>query len=302
MKVLMTGATGFVGKVLVKKILAQGDEVVVLSRNKEKAKAVFGEKCQYGEWKDTNTLPPLEVFNGVEGVINLMGEGIADKRWSPEQKNKIRTSRLQGTTKLIEAISKLSQKPKVMVSTSAIGIYGSRGDEELTENSKTVHDFLGSLCTDWEKAASSVKDLGVRLVIIRTGVVLGKDGGALKKMLPPFKLGLGGPLGDGKQYMSWIHIDDLASMYIDGLKNPNLEGPFNGTAPHPLTNKEFTKVLGKTLHRPTFLPAPAFAIKAAFGEMSTVILDGQKVMPEKFLKHQFKFKYPDLEKALSDIV
>lgn len=302
MKVLITGATGFVGKVIVKKLLSQGDQVVVLSRSKEKAKSTLGQSAEYFEWRDTKNLPPLEAFNGVDGVINLMGEGIADKRWSDDQKIKIRESRIQGTSNLVAAISKLTQKPKVMVSTSAIGIYGDRGDEAVNENSSLAHDFLGSVCHDWEKAAIKVQDHGVRLVIIRTGVVLGKDGGALAKMLLPFKLGLGGPLGNGSQYMSWVHIEDLASMYIEGLKNDSMEGAFNGTAPSPVTNKEFTKVLGNALHRPAFLPAPKFAIKAAFGEMSTVILDGQKVLPEKLMKINFKFQYPNLEKALTDIV
>ena len=300
MKVLVTGATGFVGKVVVRQLLEAGDEVVVLTRNIPKAALTLGSQCKYFQWVDTNELPDAKAFEGVDGVINLMGEGIADKRWSDEQKKKIYNSRINGTQRLVEVISKLDKKPSVFVSTSAVGIYGSRGAEDITEESTTADDFLGHLCKEWEKEASKVKTHVQRLVFIRVGVVLGRKGGALAKMLPPFKMGVGGPLGSGNQYMSWIHIEDLAAMYIEALKNNSMNGPYNGTAPYPATNKEFSTALGKVLKRPAFTPAPAFAIKLAFGEMSVVLLEGQKVLPKKFKDLNFRYRYPTLEMALKE--
>ena len=299
MKVVITGGTGFVGQVVVKQLLAAGDEVVVLTRNVAKAAMSLGSKCQYYRWDDSDSLPPLEAFAGADGVVNLMGETIS-KRWDEQQKKKIYNSRIDGTKRLIEAIEKLEVKPKVFVSASAIGIYGSRGSEELTETSTVADDFLGKVCKDWENEANKARNYGLRVVIIRTGVVLGKNGGALEKMLPVFKLGAGGPLGSGNQYMSWIQIEDLANMYNEALKDNTIKGVLNGTAPYPVTNADFTKTLGKVLHRPAFFPAPAFAMKLAFGEMSQILLDGQKVLPTKFKEHHFRFQYPTLEMALKE--
>lgn len=302
MKVLVTGATGFVGTRVVNKLLANGYEVNVLSRNIVSAVLKLGSRCKYFQWADQSQLPPAECLEGVGGIIHLMGEGIADKRWDEAQKKRIYDSRIVSTNKLIEAISKQTIKPSVLVSTSAVGIYGDRGDEVITEESSVANDFLAKVCTDWEKEANRASGLGLRVAIIRTGVVIGKNGGALKKMLPIFKLGGGGPVGSGKQFMSWIHVDDLANMYIEALKNPNIVGPHNATAPYPATSKDFAKALGKTLHRPAFAPAPAFALKLVFGEMSQVLLDGQKVLPNKFQKQNFRFAYPTLEQALKESV
>lgn len=300
MKVLVTGATGFVGREVVKQLLANGDEVIVLTRNVAKAALKMGSQCRYFQWQDTSLLPPLEAFEGAEGVINLMGEGIADKRWDEEQKKRIYESRITSTANLVEAMEGLKIKPSVLVSASAVGIYGNRDNEDITEASSIADDFLANVCNDWEREASRALELDVRVVTIRTGVVLGRGGGALKKMLPPFKLGIGGKLGTGHQYMSWIHVNDLASMYIEALKNPEMKGPYNGTAPYPVTNEEFTKCLGKTLKRPTFASVPAFALKFLFGEMSVVLLEGQKVLPVKFKEMKFRFQYPTLEKALKE--
>jgi uncharacterized protein len=300
MRVLVTGATGFVGKVLVRQLLAEGDEVVVFTRNIAKAAITLGSKCKYVQWSDTNTLPPLEAFEGVDGIINLMGEGIADKKWTVDQKKKIYNSRIDGTARLVESIAKLEQKPKVLVSTSAVGIYGNRGEEEITEDSKLGDDFLAHVCKDWETEARKAEAHGVRVALLRVGVVLGRNGGALAKMLPIFKLGGGGPLGTGKQFMSWIHVEDLAAMYITALKNSHIKGPLNGTAPYPATNKEFSYALGKVLKRPAFMPAPSFAIKAVFGEMATVVLDGQRVLPNKIKDEKFRYRYPTLDMALKE--
>lgn len=302
MKILVTGATGFVGTRVVNKLLSHGYEVNVLSRNIVSAAMKLGSKCHYFQWANQSEMPPAESLQGVDGIIHLMGEGIADKRWDENQKKKIYDSRIESTRSLIEAIKNQSVKPKVLVSTSAVGIYGDRGDEVITEESSTANDFLAKVCKDWEAEANRAADLGLRVAIIRTGVVLGKNGGALKKMLPIFKLGGGGPVGSGKQYMSWIHIDDLAGMYIEAIKNPAIVGPHNATAPNPARSKEFAKVLGKTLNRPAFAPAPAFALKMVFGEMSQVLLDGQKVMPNKFQKQNFQYSYPTLENALKESI
>lgn len=305
MKVLITGATGFIGRRVVKALQNAGDEVVVLTRSAYHAKSALGEKCNYFVWDHTtSTLPPEEAFEGVDGVINLMGEGIADKRWSDLQKRRIYDSRILGTSNLVKRIENMEprRRPQVLVSASAIGIYGDRGEEEISEDSTPAHDFLAKVCTDWEAEANKAQKLGLRVVLVRTGVVIGHAGGALKKMLPAFKIGAGGVVGDGHQYMSWIHVDDLADMYVTSLKNAEVRGAINGTAPNPVTNKEFTKTLGRTLKRPTIAAVPGFILKLIFGEMSTVLLEGAKVIPRKIKEKNFNFKYPTLDRALDQAV
>lgn len=299
MKVVVTGATGFVGQVVVQQLLAAGDEVIVLTRNVAKAAITLGSSCRYYQWEDDDTLPPLEALEGADGIINLMGETIS-KRWDEQQKKKIYNSRINGTRKLVEAIEKLKVKPKVLVSTSAVGIYGNRGPEEINESSSLADDFLAKVCKDWENEANKAKNYGLRVVMLRLGIVLGRKGGALPKMLPIFKLGLGGPLGSGNQYMSWIHVRDVASMFVEALKNNELKGVLNGTSPYPATNSEFTKLLGKILGRPAFMPVPAFAVKLIAGEMSQLLLEGQKVLPVKFKEAKFRYRYATLEMALKE--
>ncbi|MGE3609779.1 MAG: TIGR01777 family oxidoreductase [Bacteriovoracaceae bacterium] len=299
MKVLITGASGFVGKEIVKDLLQSGDEVVVLTRNIAKAAVVLGKRCQYVQWADASALPPVEAFDKVDAVINLMGEGIADKPWTEEQKNKIYHSRIDGTAKLIEAMKGLTHKPKIFVSTSAIGIYGNRGAEDLNESSSWGKGFLAKVCQDWETEALKAKELGLRVAIIRVGVVIGK-GGALSKMLLPFKMGVGGKLGSGQQYMSWIHVEDVARLFVEAAKNNSYSGIYNGTAPKPVTNAEFTKALGKRLCRPTIFPVPAFVVKKAFGEMGEMLLTGQKVLPVRAKDQKFRFLYPTIEIALNE--
>ncbi len=299
MKVLMTGATGFVGRVIVRQLLAAGDEVVVLTRHIPGAALVLGSQCKYFQWKNLSEAPPAEAFAGVDAVVNLVGEGIADKRWDERQKKRIYNSRIDGTRQLVLAMK--AAGVKALVSTSAVGIYGPRGDEEVIETGKAGDDFLAGVCKDWEKEAEAAKDFGVRVAILRVGVVLGRGGGALKKMLPIFKMGAGGPVGSGDQWMSWVHVEDLAAMYVRAVKEKQFVGVYNATSPYPAKNKDFSKVLGNVLKRPAFAPAPGFVMKFVFGEMSTVLLDGQRVMPKRLHDEaHFHYRYATLEMALKE--
>ncbi len=302
MKVLVTGATGFVGRVIVRQLLETGDQVTILTRHVPKAALLLGSRCRYFQWNGVEEAAPLEAFEGQDAVINLMGEGLAEKRWTDEQKRRLRDSRVLGTRRVVEAMRQAGDKgPKTLVSTSAVGIYGPHGNEELDEGAQTASDFLGGLCQDWESEARAAEGFGARVVLIRVGVVLGRGGGALSKMLPVFKLGAGGPLGSGRQWMSWIHVEDVAAMFVRAAREKNFKGAYNATAPYPVTNSEFSKVLGKVLRRPAFLPAPAFAVKSALGEMSTILLDGQRVLPKRMhAEAHFHYRYPTLEMALKE--
>lgn len=301
MKVLVTGGTGFVGRVVVKQLLKGGDQVVVLTRNVTSAALVLGSQCEYFQWTSVQDMPPREAFNGVDAVINLMGEGIADKSWTELQKRRIHESRILGTRRLIEMFKELgSNAPKALVSTSAVGIYGNRQSEEITEEASLADDFLAQLCQEWEKEARSGEKYSVRVAIIRVGVVLGR-GGALAKMLPVFKLGMGGRLGAGTQWMSWVHVEDLAAMFIRAAKEESFSGVYNGTAPYPIINRDFTKLLGKYLKRPTLASAPVFALKFVLGERAQVLLEGQRVLPKRLHDEaHFHYRYPTIEMALKE--
>lgn len=300
MKVLVTGASGFVGRRVVAQLLQKKHEVVVLTRNLTKAAIVLGSECRYVQWTDMETPPPAAAFDGVDAVIHLMGENIGGRKWDDAQKKKIYDSRINSTRLIVETLAGLPKKPRALISASAIGIYGNRGDEVLDESASAGSDYLAGVCKDWEAEANKARDLKIRVVNMRTGVVLGRGGGALTKMLPIFKLGVGGRLGSGKQYMSWVHVDDLAAMYVHAVQDETMTGPFNAVSPYPVTNAEFTRALGKRLRRPTIFPAPEFAIRKALGEMSTIVLDGQKVVPNKFKERKFQFKSATLEKTLKE--
>lgn len=302
MKILMTGATGFVGTALSKKLLSEGHELNILTRSSEKLPEVFKDpRVQAFEWKDTSTLPPVACISGINGVINLMGENIAAKRWSDDQKKILHTSRVESTINLTTVLNQNLTTPlDFFVSASAVGIYPVNLPETLDEESKVGHNFLAELCKDWEAAAHTITK-AQRIVIIRTGVALEKHGGALAKMLPPFKLGLGGPIGDGNHFMSWIHLDDLVNLYASAATNKNFSGVYDATAPHPVDNFHFTKALGHALHRPTLVPVPATALKLAFGEMSSVILDSQKVVSKRLPEAHFSFKFETIESAMNNI-
>ena len=298
MKITVTGATGFIGSRLTKSLLEGGHTVHVLARRRV---AGVPDSVGFSEWKSTNEEPPPESLAGADAVIHLAGEPVA-QRWTPEVKKRIRTSRVEGTRQLVNALSTQSRRPAVLVSGSAIGFYGSRGDEVLTEDSDAGDDFLAGVTIEWEHAAELAEALGIRVVLLRTGLVLGKEGGALAKMLPPFRFGLGGRLGSGKQWMSWIHIDDLIRLVLFCVENAAVRGPVNGTAPQPVTNKQFTRELAAVLHRPAILPVPQFVLRRALGEMANAALGSQRVIPAAAQAAGFQFQYPQLRAALERLL
>ncbi len=293
MNVTLTGATGFLGRHIVAALLEAGHHPRILTRTPP---ANLPPGVDFSLWpSDTG-----EGLHSADAVIHLMGEPVA-QRWSAEVKTRIRSSRVDGTRRLAEALDSIPDKPQVVVSASAIGYYGERGDETLTESSPPGQGFLADVCVEWEKSADLLEALGIRVVKIRIGLVLGKDGGALDKMLPPFRLGIGGKLGSGRQWMSWIHIDDLAALFRFALENPAVAGPVNATAPNPVTNAEFTRELAHALHRPALFPVPAFALHVLYGEMAGMILASQRVLPEAAESAGYVFRHPDLPAALASL-
>lgn len=300
MKVAITGATGFIGRALVKALRGRGDEVRALVRDPSAARARLG--VDAFPW-DTGTPVPADALAGVDAVVHLAGEGIADKRWTEDRKKKLRESRTGGTRRVVDGIRAMTHEPKVFVSGSAIGYYGDVPEGDVTESSPPGSDFLAVLCKDWEEAARPAEALGVRTVLLRTGIVIGPGGGALAKMLLPFKLGAGGPMGSGKQWMSWIHIDDEIGLLLHAIDDAGVSGPLNATAPAPARNRDFAKSLGRALHRPAVAPMPGFAMKLLFGEMASVaLLTGQRVLPAKAQATGYRFSHPALDGALAAAV
>lgn len=302
MHILLTGGTGFIGRRLSELLLARGDEVTVLTRTPGSSPPGLRATRLVG-WDPQSGPPHAELFSSVSAVVNLLGESIAKGRWTPEKKRRIRDSRILGTRHLVDGIRAASPRPKTLVSGSAIGFYGPRNDELLDEGVPGGSDFLAELCRDWEAEAARAEHSGVRVVLLRTGVVFGAGGGALGAMLPPFRLGLGGPVGSGRQWMSWIHIDDLCGLVIHALDSPDLHGPLNATAPQPVPNRELAKALGRVLGRPALLPAPAFALKLLLGEMAeALLLKGQRVVPSRARASGYRFRYADLDSALGEVL
>ncbi|MFM9196909.1 MAG: TIGR01777 family oxidoreductase [Planctomycetia bacterium] len=299
MKALVTGATGFVGPRLLRLL----DAPVVLSRNPERARAALGPLAgPLYRWDPMQGPPPAEAFEGVDVVLHLAGESVAEGRWTAAQKARIRDSRVVGTRHLVAGLAQAAVKPRVFVSASAVGYYGDRGDEELTESSTPADDFLARVCVEWEREAVAAESHGVRVVTARTGIVLGAGGGALGKMLTPFKLGAGGPLGNGRQWMPWIHVADLARLYLHAAEHESIRGPMNAVAPHSVRNSEFTKALGRQLHRPAFMPAPYLGLRLLFGEFAKVLFASQRVIPRVALDTGFVFQYPEIAAALREIL
>ena len=305
MKIAITGATGFVGTRLVEKLNTAGEEILVLARNTNKAKKLFPTSAfpkleivaydakQAGSWQ--------EKISGCDEVVNLVGEPIAEK-WTPEYKQEILNSRQLGTKNIVEAIASADSKPGVLISTSAIGYYGTSETAVFEETSPSGNDFLAQVCQAWEGEAEKVKQVEVRLVILRLGIVLDKGGGALAKMIPPFQMFAGGPIGSGNQWFSWIHREDLVNLIIETIKRPEIEGVYNATAPNPVRMNKLCQTLGEVMNRPSWLPVPSFALELLLGEGAKVVLEGQQVLPKKTEAAGFKYKYPQLKSALENIL
>ena len=301
-KIVITGATGLIGKKLCKEFIGQGNELTIFTSNIVKAKELIGGAKEYIYWDYNKPEEWKNNINGKDAVIHLAGAGIAGIRWSEEYKKKILESREISTTNLVKAIKESNQKPGLLISASAVGYYGNAGNEILTEESKNGRDFLADVCRIWEESAGRVEEAGVRRVSIRTGIALSSEGGAFKKMLLPFKMFIGGHLGSGKQWFPWIHIDDLIGIYIYALENSSVRGIINAVSPNPVRAKELAKIIGKTIHRPSMFPVPLFALKLAVGEAAESIVASQRVMPKKLLDSGFKFKFENIEKALNDLM
>jgi hypothetical protein len=300
MRVLVTGATGFIGRALIDRL----DEVVVLSRDAARARGELPDRVVGAwSWNPIGEAPPAEAFAGVEAVFHLAGEPIAEGRWTAARKARLRDSRVLGTRNLVDALVRLSAPPRVLISASAVGYYGDRGDEVLTEAAPPANDFLGGFCREWEQESRRAEGRGMRVVNPRIGLVLGPGGGALAKMLPIFRRGLGSPLGSGRQWMPWIHRDDLIDLLLFAAGAPALNGAVNATAPQPVTNREFTRSLARAVGRTAWLPAaPAFALRLALGELSSVLLASQRALPRAALDAGFSFRYPDLESVWPSIL
>ncbi len=299
MRALVTGATGFIGPHLLRRL----DRPVVLSRDANQAhRTLKSYNVEAYSWDPLSGSPPLKAFEGIDVIFHMAGEPVASGRWTAAKKRLIRDSREVGTRHLVQALKQLPSRPAVLISASATGWYGDRGDQVLDESTPPAHDFLANVCVAWEREAQAAMELGIRVACIRTGIVLGREGGALKKLLPPFRFGLGGPLGNGRQWMPWIHVDDLASIYLYAAQQPNVSGPLNAAAPNPVTNKQFTKALAAALHRPAIFPVPYLALRVALGEFAKILFDSQRAVPKATLATSFQFQYPEIGPALDAIL
>ena len=302
-KVIVSGATGFIGTVLCRQLTARGYDIVVLSRTPERGAAHFSSNATVIGWDARSAAGWVQQADGAHGIINLTGENIAAGRWTRAQKEKIRHSRLAAGKAIIDALAQVSTKPRVVIQASGIGYYGNRGDELLDETSSSGTGFLADVARDWECSTAQAEAMGIRHVIIRTGIVLGPDGGFLSRVLLPFRLFLGGHIGSGRQWLSWIHIKDEVDAMCFLLEKPELHGPFNLCSPNPLVARDFFRALGKTMGRPSWLAVPGFALRSMFGQMATeLILSGQRALPKRLLEAGFTFRYPEAEMALRDIL
>jgi uncharacterized protein (TIGR01777 family) len=294
MRVTITGATGLIGGKLVAALRERGDEVTVLSREPGKV----GGGVEAHAWDPGAGAAPAEALEGRDAVVHLAGEKV-DQRWSDAAKRRIHDSREQGTRRLVDGLRAAGERrPATLVCASAVGYYGAHGDEPVPEDTPPGDGFLARVCVTWEAEAEKAGELGVRVVRVRTGVVLDRDGGALSKMLPFFKLGVGGPVAGGRQHMPWIHADDVVGIYLKALDDGRWSGVVNATAPEPVTNAAFSKALGRALHRPAFLPVPAFAIRVLYGEMAEIVVEGQNAVPQRTTELGYRHQHPDLDQAL----
>jgi len=301
-KVTVTGATGVIGRALVRELLDAGDEVTVLSRDAERARAALGARVEAHRWGDAKAEPPPPAaLRGRDAVAHLLGEPVA-QRWSDRAKREIRDSRVQSTHNLVAGLGELpeGERPRALVSQSASGYYGPRDDERVDESAGPGDDFLAGVTLDWEARARSAEELGLRVVVTRTGVVLSEQGGALEKMLPFFKLGVGGPVAGGGQFVPWVHLDDVAGALQFCLHRDQATGAINLTAPEPVTNRELSRTLGKVLKRPALAPVPSFAVRALYGQMATIVTTGVRAVPARLLELGYRFRRPSLEDALRE--
>jgi len=302
MKIILAGCTGYIGKPLLYALKKAGHQIVMLTRSPDKARHLSSTTVSLYAWDGKSVGDWMWQINGADAVINLSGESIVAKRWNERQKEVLMQSRIESTKTLVEAMRRVQKKPEVFINASAAGYYGSVESGEVTESHKRGEGFLADLCEAWEKQAREAESLGVRSVIVRIGIVLEKGGGAMDKMVPPFQMFMGGPLGNGKQWFPWVHRDDIVGALLFALQNKNISGPVNATAPAPVTMNEFCKELGKVMHRPSWMPVPAFALRILLGEMSELLLTGQKVVPKRLQEAGYEFSYPDLNKALTSIL
>jgi uncharacterized protein len=310
MRIFVTGGTGLIGSRLVHRLLERGDEILLLSRRPAVARERLGSKGRVIEGDPMQPGPWMDSLSACDAVIHLAGENIFSRRWNKEFKSLLFDSRVKSTHHVVQALTSNPRTEagvaKVLVNASAIGYYGPHGDEELSEESPPGNDFMARICTEWESAACSAERHGVRVAMVRTGIVLDKKGGALAKLLTPFKFGAGGPIGwtpwSGRQVMSWIHHADLEGIFLLALENPQATGPLNGTAPQPVTNREFGKALGRALHRPALVPTPPLALRVMLGEVADVIVTGQRVLPQRALALGYRFRFPSIDTALADLL
>jgi uncharacterized protein (TIGR01777 family) len=296
MRLVITGASGFIGSALCDKLLAQGHALTLFTRGSPRD-ANTGTK-RWLHWTPGALREWDVALDGADGVINLAGEPIAEKKWTPNQRRRIEKSRIDATHSLVQACAKAKQRPQFLINASAVGYYGPHGDEMITEEIAPGNDFLSVLCRDWEEEAKKAEELGVRVVRLRIGIVLGHGGGALGKMALPFKYFVGGALGSGQQWMSWIHLEDLVGLIWQAIDDPRTAGPVNATAPNPVRNKEFCQTLAKVMHRHCWATVPGFALRMALGDMAEMLLTGQRVIPAVAEKSGYRFRYPTLEPAL----
>ena len=301
-KIIITGATGLIGKKLSNSLINRGDEVIIFSRDAEKAKSIFPKAKECIEWNYRNPDLWKSKIENSDAVIHLAGINLFSKRWNESFKKAVLESREVSTKNLVEAINSCANKPEVFISASGIGYYGDCGETLLVENSPKGNDFLADVCEVWESESRKIGEYGIRNVQIRTGLVLSLEDGALKQMLPPFKFFIGGPLGNGKQWSSWLHIDDIVGIYLHAIDSKNLSGAVNAAAPNPVRMKEFAKTLGKALHRPSIFPVPKFVLKIVVGEAAEVVTASQKVDAQKILNSGYKFKFPDLYNAFQNLL
>lgn len=302
MRILVTGASGFIGRPLVERLVRTGHSVVAWSRDPEQARPMLPATCRVERWEPRGEIDPRSL-EGFGTVVHLAGESVAGPRWTTSRQRAIRSSRVDSSRRIVDAIAKLPapRRPEALIAASAIGFYGDRADETLAENASPGDSFLASVCREWEAEIDAAADLGVRTAMLRVGIVLGRDGGALEQMLPFFRLGIAGRLGSGRQWMSWIHLDDVVEMFFRAVEDERCRGPLNAVAPEPVTNAQFTNALGSVLGRPTLVPVPALALRLVMGAQAAIVLASQRVEPAAFERLGFRFRHPSLSLALASL-